>query len=86
MHESVLQRVTEPFFTTRQEGIGLGLSITRQLIELNKGDLLIQSTEGGGTTVSVTLPTANSDNLLLQQKTQKQRTTDNQHALTDSDR
>ncbi|AXS84150.1 sensor histidine kinase [Marinobacter sp. Arc7-DN-1] len=86
MHESVLQRVTEPFFTTRQEGTGLGLSITRQLIELNEGDLLIQSTEGEGTTVSVTLPAANSDNLLLQQKTQKQRPTDNQHALTDSDR
>lgn len=86
MHASVLQRVTEPFFTTRQEGIGLGLSITHQLIELNEGDLLIQSTEGEGTTVSVTLPAANSDNLLIPQKTQKQQPTDNQHALTDSDR
>ncbi|MBQ0846239.1 sensor histidine kinase [Marinobacter psychrophilus] len=63
MHASVLQRVTEPFFTTRQEGTGLGLSITHQLIELNEGHMLIQSTEGVGTTVSVTLPAANGDNL-----------------------
>jgi len=63
MHASVLQRVTEPFFTTRQEGTGLGLSITHQLIKLNEGHMLIQSTEGVGTTVSVTLPAANSDNL-----------------------
>lgn len=86
MHASVLQRVTEPFFTTRQQGTGLGLSITHQLIELNEGDLLIQSTEGEGTTVSVTLPAANSDNLLIAHKTQKQQPTDNQHAFTDPDR
>ncbi|WP_166267535.1 sensor histidine kinase [Marinobacter caseinilyticus] len=85
MHESVLQRVTEPFFTTRQEGTGLGLSITHQLIKLNGGDLLIQSTKGEGTTVSVTLPAANSDNLLMAHNTQKQRPADNRHAFTDPD-
>ncbi|MFL1485996.1 sensor histidine kinase [Marinobacter sp. LN3S78] len=83
MDPDTLRQVTEPFFTTRQEGTGLGLSITRQLIELNGGDLHIHSVRGEGTTVSVTLPAANSDN--LDSSPQEQSPTDN-HALTDPDR
>ena len=83
MDPDTLRQVTEPFFTTRQEGTGLGLSITRQLIELNGGDLHIHSVRGEGTTVSVTLPAANSDN--LDSSSQEQSPTDH-HALTDPDR
>lgn len=85
MDADTLHQVTEPFFTTRQEGTGLGLSITRQLIEMNGGDLHIQSVPGEGTTVSVTLPAANSDN--LDGPTQEQPQPDHdRHALTDTDR
>ncbi|UZD65641.1 sensor histidine kinase [Marinobacter sp. AN1] len=88
MNAETLQRVTEPFFTTRQQGTGLGLSITRQLIELNGGDLQIHSVPGEGTTVSVTLPAANSDKLELASPshTKEQSTAKHHDALTDPDR
>jgi two-component system, NtrC family, sensor histidine kinase HydH len=53
----LLSRVSDPFFTTKTKGVGLGLSISRQLCELNGGQLLIDSTLGQGTSVRVVLPT-----------------------------
>lgn len=54
----VLPRVTDPFFTTRTKGMGLGLSISRQLAEINGGRLDIRSTPGSGTSVRVFFPMA----------------------------
>lgn len=48
--------VTEPFFTTKREGIGLGLSISRKIIEAHRGTMAITSEQGKGTTVEVFLP------------------------------
>lgn len=50
-----IDRIFEPFFTTRKEGTGLGLSICKKLIEDHGGGIEIQSVEGGGTTVLLTL-------------------------------
>lgn len=86
MDAATLQRVTDPFFTTRTEGTGLGLSITRQLIELNGGDLQIHSIPGEGTTVSVTLPAANSGNLGHEPARQQQSAEQHHDALEDPDR
>lgn len=49
----VLARATDPFFSTRSKGMGLGLSISRQLAEMNGGRLDIRSTVGRGTSVRV---------------------------------
>ena len=43
-------------FTKTKSGSGLGLAISKSLIELHDGQVLIDSTEGKGTTVSVKLP------------------------------
>ncbi|MCH7723755.1 MAG: PAS domain S-box protein [Bacteroidetes bacterium] len=43
--------------TMREYGTGLGLSLSRDFMELNKGTLKIESEEGKGTTVTLTLPT-----------------------------
>jgi PAS domain S-box-containing protein len=57
-----LERVTLPFFQVENTlsrkfaGSGLGLSIARELINLHGGRLEIDSTEGQGTTVKITLP------------------------------
>lgn len=53
-----LIHVTDPFFTTKEpgKGSGLGLSITYTLIKNHGGDMKIQSTQGKGTTVRITLP------------------------------
>ena len=67
MSEDVLQRVFEKFAAgPRSEvaaqrgqyagGLGLGLALARRIAELHYGDIKIESTEGEGTTVTVTLP------------------------------
>jgi GAF domain-containing protein len=51
-----LDRVLEPFFTTKETGTGLGLWIGRDVITHHRGTLEIRSTEGVGTEIRVTLP------------------------------
>ncbi len=53
-----LKKVTDPFFTTKApgEGTGLGLSISYNIIKEHKGEITIDSKEGMGTSVNITLP------------------------------
>ena len=53
-----LPRVLEPFFTTKQHGNGLGLSICRSVLWEVDGTLTIQSEPGNGTDVRVLVPQA----------------------------
>jgi signal transduction histidine kinase len=55
-----LQRVLEPFFTTKPHGNGLGLSICRSVLWEVDGTLTIESTPGSGTHVRVRVPSAAS--------------------------
>ena len=48
--QSRLKQVFEPFYTTKEEGTGLGLYITKQLIEKNGGCISVKSKPGAGTT------------------------------------
>ena len=52
----VLSRLGNPFVTTRAQGTGLGLFLTRRLIESAGGSLQIESAPGRGTTCTVRLP------------------------------
>ncbi len=45
-----------PFHTTKSDGLGIGLFHCKKIIEAHKGRICIQSEEGKGTTVSITLP------------------------------
>jgi len=58
--EELRERVSTPFFTTKTKGVGLGLTISRQLCELNGGRMHIDSATGQGTVVTVLLPIAES--------------------------
>lgn len=51
-----LKRVTEPFVTTRNVGVGLGLTIVKKIIERHSGRLEIDSLLGRGTTIGMILP------------------------------
>ena len=51
-----LERIFEPFYTTKPEGTGLGLAISKKIIESHNGNLLIHSGPMPGTTVTVRLP------------------------------
>ncbi|MGJ9420827.1 sensor histidine kinase [Massilia sp. CMS3.1] len=59
---ALIARVFEPFFTTKTRGVGLGLSICRQLCEINDGRLHIESNPEYGTTVKVIFPSIESKN------------------------
>lgn len=51
-----LEKIYDPFFTTKTEGTGLGLAVVRQIIEEHRGKIKISSEEGKGTTVEIYLP------------------------------
>jgi signal transduction histidine kinase len=55
--------VFRPFFTTKHQGSGLGLSISRQIVERHGGELRLEDTPGGGTTFIVALPLAREEEL-----------------------
>jgi len=54
----VLAKIFEPFFTTKESGTGLGLPITKRLIDEHHGSLYIDSHLGKGSTFTICLPTA----------------------------
>jgi len=54
----VLARVGEPFFTTRAQGTGLGVHLSRQLVQRAGGTIEIASRAGAGTTLQVVFPLA----------------------------
>jgi signal transduction histidine kinase len=56
MDEQVLARATDPFYTTRPSGTGLGLPIVQRIVEAHGGQLEIDSIPGQGTKVSLFLP------------------------------
>lgn len=55
-----LERVMEPLYSTKARGIGLGLAITRAIVEKHQGRLRVASEVGKGSRFTVTLPAASN--------------------------
>ena len=51
-----LNQLFQPFYTTKQEGTGMGLLITKKIIEDHQGEINFKSKKGEGTTVEIVLP------------------------------
>ncbi len=51
-----LEHIFDPYFTTRPGGLGLGLAIARRIVEDHRGKIMVRSTPGVGTLVSIHLP------------------------------
>jgi signal transduction histidine kinase len=56
-----LGKIFDLYFTTKDHGTGIGLSMVYRIIQLHDGDVEVQSTPGRGTTFRVLLPRANED-------------------------
>jgi len=61
MSPGEIERLFEPFYTTKQRGTGLGLTIVARLVEQNGGHTAVSSEEGVGTTFSIRLPVVVAD-------------------------
>ncbi|MCI0447716.1 ATP-binding protein, partial [bacterium] len=51
-----LDKIFNPFFTTRKEGIGLGLAIVSRILEQHKSQIFVESEPGSGTKFIIRLP------------------------------
>lgn len=58
-----LQKVFEPFFSTKEKGTGLGLPLTHQIIQEHGGTIAVASVPGEGTVFTVRLPAARPEKL-----------------------
>jgi len=56
MTEEQVKHVFEPFYTTKSQGMGLGMSQAWKVIQQHKGAVLIESQVGKGTQIRITLP------------------------------
>jgi len=54
--EEVMSKLFVPFFTTRKAGSGLGMAVTRRIVENHGGSISVSSEVGEGTTVLMTIP------------------------------
>jgi signal transduction histidine kinase len=61
MNEAVLHNALMPFYSTKRNGTGLGLALTREIVEAHGGRLSLQNRDEGGLCVAVQLPLASSD-------------------------
>jgi two-component system sensor histidine kinase AtoS len=58
---AVIDKLFQPFFTTKPKGTGLGLAISKRLIEDHGGRISIEPNPGGGATFTISLPVAQSE-------------------------
>jgi len=54
--DDLQQRVFEPYFTTKQDGTGLGLALVRQTLEAHRAAIRVEETPGGGATFTIVFP------------------------------
>jgi signal transduction histidine kinase len=57
----IMANLFSPFFTTKRDGVGLGLVNARSILELHRGTLILEPNPGAGTKVSLTLPLTPAD-------------------------
>ena len=68
--EENMSKIFEPYFTTKQFGSGLGLTVVYKIIKEHGGDIVLESVENQGTTFTINLPVPQTGKRLLDWKGQ----------------
>jgi len=61
IQEENMEKLFTPLFSTKAKGVGLGLYITKSLVEAHNGTIGLESVEGEGSTFTITLPISEGD-------------------------
>jgi signal transduction histidine kinase len=64
----IMEKIFEPYFTTKPFGTGLGLTIVFKIVKEHFGDIAVASREGEGTTFTITLPVPRTDTRLIEDR------------------
>ena len=65
MDDETLQKIFEPYFTTKATGTGLGLTVVYKIMKEHKGDITVSSKRGEGTCFTLSFPVPKSERLVL---------------------
>jgi signal transduction histidine kinase len=63
--EENLAKIFEPYFTTRENGTGLGLTLVFKIIREHRGEISVESKEGGGSNFEIILPVPQKEQRLI---------------------
>jgi two-component system, sporulation sensor kinase E len=63
--DDIMDKIFEPYFTTKPFGTGLGLTIVFKIIKEHFGDIAVSSRAGEGTTVTLSLPVPQKEKILI---------------------
>jgi PAS domain S-box-containing protein len=63
--EDKLGKIFEPYYTTKENGTGLGLTLTYKIIKEHGGDVTVQSRQGQGSTFTITIPIPQKDRKMI---------------------
>jgi two-component system sensor kinase FixL len=63
MPSDVMAKLFQPFVTTKAQGMGIGLSISRTIIEAHDGTITVEPNPGGGSMFCFTIPGAAPEQL-----------------------
>lgn len=61
IEKDLLQKIFDPFFTSKSQGTGMGLSVSHGIIREHNGAIEVESKRGAGTTFSIYIPTIEED-------------------------
>jgi len=89
--ENLISKIFDPFFTTKKDGMGIGLTISREIIEAHNGSISVESQLNVGTTFTINLPTETDEEVpehsvgnISEDEAPKQNQNNNERSYSDA--